>query len=149
MLLGTLAGRCFEKSYRNIVQTDELRLEDDRLSRTGTDYRVFNVHSQPVFRINIKFHGTQFRKAVELVNLSPDDCFALATYKIHSATKKQEQEFLPYLFVVVNVPGLTGDLAHVAALYKWGHRYRVSGTLKVLLSSTWLTHLGERSHPPL
>ena len=126
MLLGTLAERCFETSYRNIVQTDELRLDDDRSGRTDTDYRVFNGQDRPVFRINIKFHGSPFRKAVELVDLTPDDCFALATYKIHSATKKQEEEFLPYLFVIVSVPGLTGDsagdvvpenLAHLTALY--------------------------------
>ena len=126
MLLGTLAERCFEASYRNIVQTDELRLEDDRSGRTDTDYRVFNGQDRPVFRINIKFHGSPFRKAVELVNLAPNDCFALATYKIHSATKKQQEEFLPYLFVIVSVPGLTGDsagaevpedIAHLTALY--------------------------------
>ena len=126
MLLGTLAERCFETNYRNIVQTDELRLEDDRSGRTDTDYRVFNGQDRPVFRINIKFHGSPFRKAVELVGLTPNDCFALATYKIHSATKKQEEEFLPYLFVIVSVPGLTGDsagaeipedLAHLTALY--------------------------------
>ena len=29
MLLGTLVEQCFEKGYRTIVQTDELRLEED------------------------------------------------------------------------------------------------------------------------
>ena len=42
MLLGTLAERSFEAAYRNVVQTDQLRLEDDRAGRTVTDYRVFN-----------------------------------------------------------------------------------------------------------
>ncbi len=83
MLLGTLAERSFEESYRNIVQRDELRLEDSRLGRTDTDYRVFDERDRPVFRINIKFHGSPFRKAKELVGLDPHDCFALATYKIH------------------------------------------------------------------
>ena len=126
MLLGTLAERSFETSYRNIVQTDELRLEDHRSGRSDTDYRVFNGQDRPVFRINIKFHGSLFRRAVELVDLAPNDCFALATYKIHSATNKQHEERLPYLFVIVSVPGLTGDsvgaevpedLAHLTALY--------------------------------
>ena len=126
MLLGTLAERSFETTYRNIVQTDELRLEDDRSGRTDTDYRVFNGQDRPVFRINIKFHGSLFRKAVDLVGLNPNDCFPLATYKIHSATRKQEEEILSYLFVVVSIPGLTGasagatvpeDLAHLASLY--------------------------------
>ena len=126
MLLGTLAERSFEESYRNVVQRDELRLEDSRSGRTDTDYRVFDERDRPVFRINIKFHGSPFRKARELVGLDPHDCFALATYKIQSAIQKQEREFLPYLFVVVSVPGLTGehaggvvpeDLAHLTALY--------------------------------
>lgn len=127
MLVGTLAERCFETTYRSVVQTDELRLEDNRSGRTDTDYRVFNGQDRPVFRINIKFHGSAFRNALELVGLSPCDCFALATYKIHSATTKQQREFLPYLFVVVSVPGLTGDsagaevpedLVHLTSLYK-------------------------------
>lgn len=126
MLLGTLAEQSFEETYRSIVQTDELRLEDARSGRTDTDYRVFNGQNRPVFRINIKFHGSSFRKAADLVGLEPDDCFPLATYKIHSAVKKQEQEFLPYLFVIVSIPGLTGDsagdevpedLVHLASLY--------------------------------
>ncbi|MDE0028575.1 MAG: hypothetical protein OXU42_04115 [Deltaproteobacteria bacterium] len=126
MLVGTLAERSFEATYRSIVQTDELRLEDDRAGRTDTDYRVYNGQDRPVFRINIKFHGSAFRKAVELVGLESADCFPLATYKIYSARKKQEQEYLPYLFVIVSIPGLTGDSAgaavpedvtHLTALY--------------------------------
>jgi hypothetical protein len=34
--------------------------------------------------------------------------FALATYKIYGALVKQDQEHLPYIFVVVGVRGLTG-----------------------------------------
>ncbi len=126
MLVGTLAERSFEATYRSVVQTDDLRLEDDRAGRTDTDYRVYNGQDRPVFRINIKFHGSPFRKADELVGLDSSDCFPLATYKIYSATKKQEHEYLPYLFVIVSIPGLTGDfagaavpedLAHLTALY--------------------------------
>ena len=127
MLLGTVAERSFEDSYRRIVLRDELRLEDITSGRTDTDYRVFNGMDRPVFRINIKFHGSVFRNSQDLVGLTPNDCFALATYKIHSATKRQREEFIPYLFVVVSVPGLGGDdagavvpddVAHLAALYK-------------------------------
>ena len=126
MLVGTLAERSFAESYRNIVQPDELRLEDTTVRRTDTDYRVFDGRDRPVFRINIKFHGSLFRKAPDLVDLAANDCFALATYKIHSATKKQREEFIPYLFVIVSVPGLTSndagsivpdDLAHLTSLY--------------------------------
>ena len=126
MLVGTLAERSFAESYRSVVQPDELRLEDTTVRRTDTDYRVFDGRDRPVFRINIKFHGSLFRKAADLVGLAADDCFALATYKIHSATRKQEQEFIPYLFIIVSVPGLASDeaaaivpddLAHLTSLY--------------------------------
>ena len=63
---------------------------------------------RPVYRINIKFHGSQFRRSVELVGLASEDCFALATYKINSALQKQSEEGLPYFFAIVGVPHLTG-----------------------------------------
>lgn len=108
LLLGVLAERAFEKIYKTRMNTSDLALEDFRDSRNETDYRVLNGQSRPVFRINIKFHGTAFRKAAELVGLDPGDCFALATYKIYQGLQKQEKEVLPYLFAVVGVSGLTG-----------------------------------------
>jgi len=125
LLLGELAERAFLGIYKAMMGTNELVLEDDRSSRTETDYRILNSHRRPVFRINIKFHGTLFRNAHNLVGLEPEDCFALATYKIFLGLQKQETERLPYLFVVVSVPGLTGshvgsaipeDLAHLLSL---------------------------------
>jgi len=44
-----------------------------------------------------------------MVDLEPEDCFALATYKIHGALKKQEADELPYIFVIVGVPNLTAE----------------------------------------
>ena len=125
LLLGQIAERAFEKIYKATMGTDDLHLEDDRETRNETDYRVLNGQQRPVFRINIKFHGTLFRNAADLVKLEPEDCFALATYKIHQGLQKQEREVLPYLFVIVSVPGLTGatvgaaipeDLAHLGAV---------------------------------
>jgi len=63
----------------------------------------------PVCRMNIKFHGTMFRRAQELVGLDPDDCFALATYKIFNALRRQEQEAVPYVFLVLSVRDLTAQ----------------------------------------
>ncbi|HSB82188.1 MAG TPA: hypothetical protein VLM91_25690, partial [Candidatus Methylomirabilis sp.] len=111
--------------YRDTMGTSELILEDDRSSRNETDYRVLNGQQRPVFRINIKFFGTPFRNALDLVGLAPEDCFALATYKIYQGLQKQDDERLPYLFVIVGVPGLTGgivggaipeDLVHLVSL---------------------------------
>lgn len=125
LLIGNLAERSFERTYKETVGTTELELRDDRGRRGETDYLVFNGQGRQVFRINIKFHGSQFRRALELVGLPPEDCFALATYKIHAALRRQEAEHLPYIFVIVGVPGLTGgsvgsiiphDLIHLAAL---------------------------------
>jgi hypothetical protein len=125
LLLGQLAERTFEGIYKSRMGTDELRLEDDRESRSDTDYRVINGQGRQVFRINIKFHGSQFKNARDMVGLEPSDCFALATYKIHQALLKQDKEVRPYIFVIVGVPDLTGvvagqaipdDLADLAAV---------------------------------
>lgn len=111
LLLGVVAERAFEKIYKTRMGTSELTLQDFRDSRNETDYRVLNGQGRPVFRINIKFHGTRFRKAAELVGLDPADCFALATYKIYQGLQKHEKEVLPYIFAIVGVANLTG--AHV------------------------------------
>jgi hypothetical protein len=104
LLLGLLAERAFEEIYKKTLGITELRLEDEREGRSDTDYRVLNGQGRPVFRMNIKFHGTLFRQARELVGLAPEDCFALATYKIKQGLDKQDSEILPYVFVVVSSP---------------------------------------------
>ncbi len=110
LVIGNLAERVFEDFYKANVGTTELELKDDRGARGDTDYLVFNGSGRQIFRINIKFHGSLFRRARELVGLDPEDCFALATYKIFAALKKQETEHLPYIFVIIGVPGLTGRI---------------------------------------
>jgi hypothetical protein len=110
LLIGNLAERVFEEIYRDSVGPTELELRDDRGARGETDYLLFNGHGRQVFRLNIKFHGATFRNAKDLVGLDPEDCFALATYKIGAATNKQTVEHLPYIFLIVGVRGLTGEL---------------------------------------
>jgi hypothetical protein len=110
LLLGALAERVFEKLYKQAFGAEELRLEDARPGHTDTDYRVFNGSDRPIFRLNIKFHGTLFQIAKGMVNLEPKDCFALATYKIHQGMEKQQKEVLPYVFAIVSVPGLTAEV---------------------------------------
>jgi hypothetical protein len=114
LIIGTLAEQIFEDTYRQTVGSSELTLKDDRSGGGDTDYLVRNGQGRQVFRLNIKFHGSQFRKAQELVGLPAEDCFALATYKIYSALQKQEREHLPYIFVVVGVPHLTGAVVGAA-----------------------------------
>ena len=111
LLVGRCAEAAFEDIYRTEVHSEEFQIKDIREGRTDTDYRLYNGRGRPVYRINIKFHGSPFRRAQDLVGLEPGDCFALATYKIHSALQKQREEALPYFFVVVGVPGLTGEAA--------------------------------------
>lgn len=108
LLLGRCAEVAFENIYTSEMAAEDFELKDLREGRTDTDYRLYNGRGRPVYRINIKFHGSSFRSAVEFVNLEPEDCFALATYKIYSALEKQEQEELPYFFAIVGVPDLTG-----------------------------------------
>jgi hypothetical protein len=109
LLLGRCAELAFERIYKSEMQFEEFELRDLREGRTDTDYRLYNGQGRPVYRINIKFHGSPFRRAKELVGLEPEDCFALATYKIHSALQKQHDEGLPYFFAIVGVPNLTGQ----------------------------------------
>ena len=114
LVLGRAAEIVFEELYRREMPNTEFDLVDLRKGRTDTDYRMYNGQRRPVYRINIKFHGARFRRATELVGLNPEDCFALATYKIDSAMKKQDEEQLPYFFAIVGVSDLTaagvGDL---------------------------------------
>ena len=84
LLLGALTEERFEREEQELT-AGRLGVEDHRLGRTDTDYRVLNGGGNPIFRINIKFHGTAFQQARVYVGLDPDDCFALATYKIHQA----------------------------------------------------------------
>lgn len=107
MLLGALAERRFEGLSDEITGPGVLRIEDHRPSRTDTDYRLLNGQGNPICRLNIKFHGTLFRDAKRYVGLEPEDCFALATYKINNALKRQEEERLPYVFLVLSVPELS------------------------------------------
>ena len=113
-ILGNLiVGRCaeitFEELYKQHTYTTELELRDLREGRSDTDYRLYNGKGRPVYRINIKFHGSLFRRAQEMVGLDPEDCFALATYKIEGALQKQKNDELPYIFVIVSVPNLTAE----------------------------------------
>jgi hypothetical protein len=101
MLIGRCAESAFEDLYKSHMGTQEFRLEDLRESRNDTDYRLYNGSGRPLYRMNIKYLGSAFRRAAELVGLAPEDCFALATYKIHGALQKQEAEHLPYLFSIV------------------------------------------------
>jgi len=101
LVLGQAAEYVFEDIYKSTVSTTEMELIDLRESRNDTDYRLLNGQKRPVYRLNIKLHGSLFRNAQEVVGLAPEDCFPLATYKIKSALDKQDQEHLPYLFVVV------------------------------------------------
>ncbi len=110
LLLGRAAEAAFEEIYRSEMPDQEFQLRDLRESRTDTDYRLLNGQGRPVYRVNIKFHGARFQRASELVGLEPEDCFALATYKIFSALQEQDVEGLPYIFAIVGVPHLSGGV---------------------------------------
>jgi hypothetical protein len=111
LLLGRCAEIAFEQIYKSEMHSEEFDLRDLREGRTDTDYRLHNGRGRPIYRVNIKFHGSLFRRAPDLVGLDSADCFALATYKINSAIEKQKQEGLPYFFAIVGVPNLTGESA--------------------------------------
>ena len=113
LIIGSLAEQVFEDIYRRTVRCD-CDCATIGLEGGDTDYLVLNGQGRQVFRLNLKFHGSQFRRAQELVGLPSEDCFALATYKIYSALQKQEREHLPYIFVVVGVPNPLCGMSSVA-----------------------------------
>lgn len=105
LVLGKAAEIAFEEICRAGIDPTKFTLKDMRQGRTNTDYRLFDG-SHALFRLNVKFFGSVFRRGVEMVHLAPSDCFPLATYKIHAALQEQEKEHLPYVFAVVGVPDL-------------------------------------------
>ncbi len=109
LIVGHCAEITFEEIYKQHTRTTELELRDLREGHSDTDYRLYNGKGRPVYRVNIKFHGSLFRRAKEMVDLEPEDCFALATYKIEGALQKQKKDELPYIFVIVSVPNLTAE----------------------------------------
>jgi len=121
MLVGTIAEQHFEQLSTQIVGAQGYRIEDERVGRTDTDYRLVAADGHAICRFNIKFHGTAFAKAREWVSLEPDDCFALATYKIDAALKKQNTERLPFVFLIIsvlNVPRATVQ-QHISEDWAW------------------------------
>lgn len=115
LLLGKCAELAFEDIYRQHMGTEDFDLVDLREGRSDTDYRLVNGQGRYLYRINIKYFGSIFRRASELVALNPNDCFPLATYKIAGALEKQEAEHLPYVFAIVGVSDLTPR--HVGELF--------------------------------
>lgn len=106
LLLGALTEERFAREKEELI-AGRLLVEDHRLGRTDTDYRVLNGGGKPIFRINIKYHGSAFKQAQTWVGLPPEDCFALATYKINQALQRQREEALPYVFLVLSCLGVT------------------------------------------
>jgi hypothetical protein len=104
MLLGVLAERRFEELSNQITGGGVLRIEDHRPSRADTDYRLLNGNNNPICRFNVKFHASLFHEARRYVSLTRG--FALAAYKINNALRRQEEEKLPYIFLVLSVPDL-------------------------------------------
>lgn len=144
MLVGTIAEEHFEDLSRQIVGDQGYRVEDVRVGRTDTDYRLVAQDGHAICRFNIKFHGTAFAKAREWVQLEPDDCFALATYKIDAALKKQDAERLPFVFLIISVldvpradvmQHISDDWAWLAAL---SDRATEEAIVKRLLREPWV-----------
>lgn len=106
LVLGRAAEIAFEDICAAGIDSREYVLKDLRQGRSNTDYRLLDSAGRPVYRFNVKFFGSVFRRGAEMVDLAPNDCFPLATYKIHAALQEQESEHLPYVFAVVGVPDL-------------------------------------------
>ncbi|HEX6575006.1 MAG TPA: hypothetical protein VF042_08530 [Gemmatimonadaceae bacterium] len=111
MLLGRAAEMAFLQLFRDAFKDEELDIVDVSEEGSDTDIRLTDGKGRALYRINIKYFGAVFRRAPEMVGLSADDCFALATYKIKSGIEKQQTEGKPYFFAIVGVAGMTADTA--------------------------------------
>ena len=127
MLLGQLAEEHFEALSSDVLGAQGFRVEDQRVGRTDTDYRLLDPDERPVCRLNIKFHGTLFKQAIDYVDLQPSDCFALATYKIHGALQRQQEERLPFIFLIISVPDFPRDLIEQSVSDDWAWLASLSG----------------------
>jgi len=150
MLLGSLAERHFESLAVARIGDRGYRIEDQRVGRTDTDYRLIDPDGRPLFRLNIKFHGTLFVAAKEYVNLEPSDCFALATYKISSALKRQQDEALPYLFLIISVPDFPRETIEQSVSDDWAWLASISGRkieeaiVQLLARELWVDPIRDR-----
>lgn len=107
MIVGRAAENAFLALFHEAFSSEDITLRDVAPERSDTDLHLFDSRERPLARINIKFVGSVFRRAVEIVGLDPEDCFALATYKIRSSRQREIDDKLPFLFAVVSVPHLT------------------------------------------
>jgi hypothetical protein len=108
LVRGRAAEIAFEDICQGGIDPKEYSMTDLRAGRNNTDFRLLNGGARPLYRFNVKFFGSIFRKA-EMVGLTPEDCFPLATYKILAALKQEKEEHLPYVFAIVGVPGLDAE----------------------------------------
>jgi hypothetical protein len=106
LVLARVAEIAFEDICNSEINSREFSMTDVRHGRTNTDFRLLNGGGRPLYRFNVKFFGSIFRRGAEMVGLAPSDCFPLATYKILAALQEQDREHLPYVFAIVGVPGL-------------------------------------------
>jgi len=111
MLPGQLAERVFADVFDRTLGSAGLKLRDERHEQSETDFVVLDPSGNDLMRLNVKFHGTQFRDAAAQVNLPLEDCFGLATYKIIQGVQNQTKEGLLHAYAVVSVPSLAAELA--------------------------------------
>ena len=119
MLVGTVAEEHFETVSKQVIGDQGYSIQDERVGRTDTDYRLIAADGHAICRFNIKFHGTAFLKAREWVQLDPKDCFALATYKIDAALKKQDAEHLPFVFLIISVLDVPRSVVQESISDEW------------------------------
>ena len=150
MLAAVLAEEHFQRQASSILGPKGYSIEDERVGRTDTDFRLLDVDGRPLCRLNVKFHGTLFRESQEYVGLATDDCFPLATYKISSALKRQNVERLPYAFLILPVPDFPRTTIEESVNEDWAWLASISGRsteeaiVAHLASEPWVEQIRER-----
>jgi hypothetical protein len=65
LVLGRAAEIAFEDICRAGIDHNEFAISDLRTGRTNTDYRLLNGSSRPLYRFDVKFFGSVFRRGAE------------------------------------------------------------------------------------
>lgn len=99
-------GRLGEESFLKDAEQTLPIAEGFRIERVAEDrrYGATDIEIQrgevTLLRANVKVHATQFKKAKSFVGLDPEDCFALALYKILNGIKLERSTEIPFVFIV-------------------------------------------------
>jgi len=96
LVVGTLAERVFRDQHLALLEPDGFKVVDYHESGENRDFGVQKEGLE--LPINVKVASTMFREARRVVDLDPEDCIPLGSYKAIGASERVSE--LVYVFLV-------------------------------------------------